>query len=130
MKSSAREGVSLIEVMVALTLFGMIATVHTVATMRYGLQARVAEIGASRAQAVQAATDLYSTMVRGSIAAATGCTPFTDDPKYPYTRCVTVSAVTATISRIMIVITPDNAALKADTLYVDRVTGNSTPPFA
>jgi prepilin-type N-terminal cleavage/methylation domain-containing protein len=125
-----RRGVSLIEVMVALTLFGMIATVHTVATMHYGLRARVAEIGSSRAQAVQAATDLYSTMARGSIAGATGCINITDDPKYPYARCVTVSAVSGTVSRIQIIITPVNTALKADTIRVDRVTGNSTPPFS
>jgi prepilin-type N-terminal cleavage/methylation domain-containing protein len=125
-----RQGVSLIEVMVALTLFGMIATVHTVATMRYGLRARVAEIGASRAQAVQAATDLYSTMARGSIAGTVGCSDVTDDPKYPYELCVSISAVSGTITRVQIIITPENTALKPDTILVDRVTGNSTPPFS
>jgi prepilin-type N-terminal cleavage/methylation domain-containing protein len=125
-----RQGVSLIEVMVALTLFGMIATVHTVATMRYGLRARVAEIGASRSQAVQEATDLYSTMLRGSVAAASGCTTITDDPKYPYVRCVTVTALTSSISRVTITITPSNTALKPDTITVDRVTGTATPPFS
>lgn len=125
-----RSGVSLIEVMVALTLFGMIATVHTVATMRYGLRARVAEIGASRAQAVQAATDLYSTMLRTSLAANTGCTTITIDPKYPYTRCVTATTINGSMTRFTIIITPTNTALKPDTVRVDRVTGSATSLFS
>jgi prepilin-type N-terminal cleavage/methylation domain-containing protein len=125
-----RRGVSLIEVMVALTLFGLIATVHTVATMRYGLRTRVAAIGAARAAAVSTAVDLFSTMPRASIAAAAGCTDVEENIHYYYQRCVTVSAVTATITRIEIVITPVNTALAATTVTVDRVTGNSTPPFS
>ena len=44
----SRRGVSLIEVMVALTLFGLIATVHTVATMRFGLRTRLSAVQSSR----------------------------------------------------------------------------------
>jgi prepilin-type N-terminal cleavage/methylation domain-containing protein len=124
-----RRGVSLIEVMVALILFGLIATVHTVATMRYGLRTRVSALGASRAAAVATAVDLFSTMPRASIAAAAGCVDIADDAAYPHERCANVTATTATISRIEIIITPVNTALRADTVYVDRITGNSTPPF-
>lgn len=126
----ARSGVSLIEVMVALVLFGIIATVHTVATLRYGTRQRVTAIGSSRAAAVAQAIDLYSAMPRGSIAANTGCTTVTDFPNYPFTRCVTVTAVSGTVSRVQIVITPQNTALKPDTVTVDRVTANTTPPFS
>jgi len=126
----ARRGVSLIEVMVALVLFGLIATVHTVATMRYGLQGRIVALGSARAAAVATAIELYSTMPRGSIVGSVGCTTITDDPIYPHTRCITVTAVTSTIARVQIVITPTNASLTPDTVFVDRVTGSSTPPFS
>lgn len=126
----ARSGVSLIEVMVALVLFGIIATVHTVATLRYGTRQRATAIGSSRAAAVAQAIDLYSAMPRGSIAGNTGCTTITDFPSYPFTRCVTVTAVSGTVSRIRIIITPQNTALKPDTVTVDRVTTNTTPPFS
>lgn len=126
----ARSGVSLIEVMVALVLFGIIATVHTVATLRYGTRQRVTALGSSRAAAVAQAIDLYSAMPRGSIASNTGCTTVTDFPNYPFTRCVTVTAVSGTVSRVQIVITPQNTALKPDTVTVDRVTANTTPPFS
>lgn len=126
----ARAGVSLIEVMVALVLFGIIATVHTVATLRYGTRQRLSAIGSSRAAAITQAIDLYSAMPRASIASNTGCTDIADFPAFPYERCVSVATVSGTVSRITIIITPDNTALKPDTLTVDRVTTNTTPPFS
>jgi prepilin-type N-terminal cleavage/methylation domain-containing protein len=125
----SRIGVSLIEVMVALTLFGLIATVHTVATMRYGLRTRVAAVGASRAAAVSTALDLYSTMPRASIAGATGCTTVTSIANYPHTRCVSVTAATSSITRVRIIITPTNTVLRSDTVRVDRVTTNVGSPI-
>lgn len=125
----ARRGVSLIEVMVALTLFGLIATVHTVATMRYGLRARAAALGTARSMAVSTAVQLYSTMPRASIASNTGCTTVTTIAGFPHTRCITTSAVTSSVTRVRIVITPSNTALRPDTLWVDRVTGSATKVF-
>lgn len=125
----ARRGVSLIEVMVALTLFGLIATVHTVATMRYGLRTRTAAIGTARSTAISTAVQLYSTMPRASIASNTGCTTVTTIAGFAHTRCVTTSAATSSITRVRIVITPSNAALRPDTVFVDRVTGAATSVF-
>jgi prepilin-type N-terminal cleavage/methylation domain-containing protein len=126
----ARAGVSLIEVMVALVLFGIIATVHTVATLRYGVRQRITALGTARTAAIAQAIDLYSAMPRASIATSTGCTTVTDYPNFPYTRCVTTSTVSGTVTRVQIVITPANTSLKPDTLTVDRVTANTTPPFS
>ncbi len=125
-----RSGVSLIEVMVALVLFGVIATVHTAVTQRYAVRQRVAEVGAARAAAIAQAIDLYSSMPRASLASSTGCTTVTDYPKYTFTRCVTMAVVSGNVSRITIVITPTNTALTPVTLTVDRVTVSTNPPFA
>jgi prepilin-type N-terminal cleavage/methylation domain-containing protein len=124
-----RRGVSLIEVMVALVLFGIIVTVHTVATMRYGMNERIVALGAARSAAVAMSIDIYSAMARGDIAASAGCSDITLFPNYLHERCVSVAAVSGTITRVTIVITPENAALRADTVFVDRVTSNTTPPF-
>lgn len=126
----SRAGVSLIEVLVALVLFGIIATVHTVATMRYGARQRFAAVGSARSAAIAQSIDLFSAMPRASIAGATGCTDIDEWPAFPHERCVSVAAVSGTVSRITIIITPDNAALKPDTVTVDRVTTNTTPPFS
>ncbi len=125
----SRRGVSLIEVMVALTLFGLIATVHTVATMRYGLRARTAALGTARSMAISTAVQLYSTLPRASIATNTGCTTITTISGFPHTRCITTTAATSTITRARIVITPSNTALKPDTVFVDRVTSTATQVF-
>lgn len=125
----ARRGVSMIEVMVALVLFGIIATVHTVATMRYGQRSRLTSVGAARAAALTQAIDLYSSMPRGSIAATAGCTTITDFPGFPHQRCVSITAVNSTLSRITIQVVPTNTALKPDTVVVDRITTVSNPVF-
>ncbi len=125
----ARRGVSLIEVMVALTLFALIATVHTTATMRYGLRARIAALGQSRAMALATAVDLYSTMPRADIAGTAGCSTITILPDYPHQRCVAVAAVNSTITRVTIRIVPTNTALRPDTVVVDRVTSGGTSVF-
>ena len=125
----ARRGVSLIEVMVALTLFGLIATVHTVATMRYGLRTRMAALGTARTTAVSTAVQFYSTMPRAELADNIGCVDVTSIENYPHERCVTTTAVTSTVTRLRIVITPDNAALRPDTVLVDRVTAANTKVF-
>lgn len=125
----ARRGVSLIEVMVALTLFGLIATVHTVATMRYGLRTRLSAVQSSRASALSSAVQLYSTMPRASIASNTGCTTISTLRAYPHQRCVTTSSVTGSITRIRIIIQPTNTTYRRDTLSVDRVISFATPVF-
>jgi prepilin-type N-terminal cleavage/methylation domain-containing protein len=129
-KTKLRRGVSLIEVMVALTLFGLMATVHTMATMYYGVRTRVIELGVTRAASVSTAMELASTMPAASVGTLSGCTTISPSPKFVHTRCYTITALTSTISRVMIVITPSNTSLRPDTVYVDRVTGASTPPFS
>lgn len=124
-----RRGVSLIEVMVALTLFGLIATVHTVATMRYGLRTRAAALGTARTTAMSTAVQLFSTLPRGDLGDHDGCVDITSIANYAHERCVEVTAVTSTVSRLRIIITPDNTALRPDTVFVDRVVQNATKVF-
>lgn len=124
-----RRGVSLIEVVVAMVLFALIATVHTVATMQYGLRQRVAAIGSARTTALSTAVDLFSSMPRAEIPGAATCETISDIPAFPYTRCVTITAATASITRVRIIITPTNTALRPDTVWVDRTTRIYTPPF-
>ncbi len=124
-----RNGVSLIEVMVALVLFGMIATVHTVASLRYGVRQRLAAVGSSRAAALTQSIDMYSAMPRASIAGTVGCTTITTWPQFSHQRCVSTTAVSGSVTRVRIIIVPTNTAIKPDTVWIDRVTSNTTPPF-
>lgn len=124
-----RRGVSLIEVMVAVTLLGLIATVQTVATMRLAVQNRQAAVGVSRSTAITTAADFFATMPVGSIAANLPCTTLAMPANYPHTRCATSTAVNAAVTRLRIVITPTNTAFRADTVIVDRVTSSAAQVF-
>lgn len=115
-----RRGISLVEVVVAVTLLGMMATVHTVVTMRFAVRNRVAAIGVNRAAALSNAVDLFTTMPYSAIATNTGCTTITLPAKYPHTRCVSTTAPAGVITRIQIIITPTNTAFRADTVSLDR----------
>lgn len=115
-----RRGISLIEIMVAVTLLGMMATVHTVVTLRFAVRNRVAAVGVNRAAAISTALDLYSTIPFSAIAPSVGCTTITTQPAYRHVRCVTVTAPGGAISRVRIIITPANTVFRPDTVNVDR----------
>ncbi len=120
----SRRGISLIEVMVAMTLLGMMATVHTMVTMRFALRNRIAAAGVNRTAAMSAAVDLYSTMPYTSLATNTGCTTLAVPALYQHQRCITMTSLTTTVVRVRIIILPNNTALRPDTTWVDR----SVPP--
>jgi prepilin-type N-terminal cleavage/methylation domain-containing protein len=115
-----RRGISLIEVMVAVSLLGMMATVHTVVTMRYAVRNRAAAIGVNRSTAISTAVDLFSTMPYSAVGTNTGCVTVSEPVAYPHQRCVTTTAPTSTITRVRIIIRPTNTAFRPDTLWVDR----------
>lgn len=121
---SNRRGVTLIEVIVACVLFGLMATVHTAVTLRYAVRNRVAAIGVNRAAAISNSVDMFTTMPFASIATNTGCATVTEPASYPHQRCVSTSSVSSTIIRVEIIIVPTNTTFRPDTVRVDR----STPP--
>jgi prepilin-type N-terminal cleavage/methylation domain-containing protein len=121
-----RKGISLIEVLVAVSLLGLIATVHTAVTLRYSIRNRTAAIGVDRATAISTAVDMYATMPFASLPASgsTTCETVTTLVNYRHQRCVTVTSPTQAIRRIEITITPTNTAFLPDRVLVDR----SLPP--
>ncbi len=121
-----RKGISLVEVVVAVALLAMMATVHTVVTLRYAVRNRVAAVGVDRATAISTAVDLYATMPFASLPAtgSSTCTTVTDLVNYGHQRCITVTSPTQAIRRIEIIIVPTNTTFRSDTVRVDR----SLPP--
>lgn len=126
----SRRGISLIEVLVAVTLMGMIATVHSMVTMRYAIRNRVAAAGVNRAAALSSAVDLFTTIPYGNLAANVGCTTVTQPTAYEHQRCVTATTVTGTVTQLRIIIRPTNTAFRPDTAFVNRSAPASAPPFS
>ncbi|MFZ9897917.1 MAG: type II secretion system protein [Gemmatimonadaceae bacterium] len=121
---SARRGFSLIEVIVAGTLLGVVAATHALVSARYTVRARSLGVGVDRAAAISTAVDLYATMPYASIAADTGCVTITTMANYPHQRCVSITKPTQAITRVQIIIAPEASGFRADTIRVDR----SLPP--
>ncbi|MEN9791755.1 MAG: hypothetical protein RLZZ63_1413 [Gemmatimonadota bacterium] len=122
-----RHGISLVEVMVAVTLLGLLATVHSAVTMQYALRNRAVTVGVDRAAALSTAVDLYATRPFAQIASDTvsgGCARITTVTRYIHDRCISTSNPTQAILRIQIIIRPENPILRPDTVRVDR----SLPP--
>lgn len=119
----ARRGISLVEVMVAVTLLGILVTAHTLVTMNYAIQTRNVGLGVDRSAALSAAIDLYATrpFARLSSDAVAGCTPpITDMPRFPYVRCIAIVEESQSITRVRIIIQPVDGALRPDTVYLNR----------
>jgi prepilin-type N-terminal cleavage/methylation domain-containing protein len=125
-----RRGISLIEVLVAVTLMGMIATVHTAVTMRYAVRNRVAAIGVNRAAALSSAVDLFTTLPFGSLAANVGCATISTNTAYVHQRCVSATVLTTTVTQLRIIIAPTNTAFRPDTAFVNRSAVVSSGPFS
>lgn len=125
-----RRGISLIEILVAVTLFGMLVTVHTAVTLQYAMRNRIAAVGVNRAAALQTAVDLFTTMPFGSLAANVGCTTISAVPSYVHQRCVTATVITPTVTELTITITPANTAFQTDVAVVRRSAPVSAPPFS
>lgn len=125
----ARRGVSVIEVLVAVTLLGMMATVHTAVTLQFALKNRIAAVGVNRAAAMSNAVDLFSTMPYASLSANAGCTTISVPARYEHQRCLTLSALAANVTRLRIIINPTNTAFRPDTTLLDRAAPLSTGVF-
>lgn len=118
-----RRGISLVEIMVAVTLLGILVTAHTMVTMNYAIQTRTVGLGVDRAAALSAAVDLYATRPFASIAADTvggGCTRITSMTRFEHDRCIAITEPTQAITRVRIIIRPVDTSLRPDTVYVDR----------
>jgi prepilin-type N-terminal cleavage/methylation domain-containing protein len=122
-RARARRGISLVEIMVAVTLLGILVTAHTLVTMNYAVQTRNVGLGVDRSAALSTAVDLYATRPFASIAADTiggGCTRITAMTKFLHDRCIAITEPTQSITRVRIIIRPVDTALRPDTVYVDR----------
>lgn len=119
-----RRGLSLIEVIVAVTLLGVVAAMHAMVSSWYTVRARSVRVGVDRAAAISTAVDLFTTMPYASLAAETGCVTITLMANYPHQRCVSVTKPTPAITRVQIIIDPTADGFRSDTIRVDR----SLPP--
>lgn len=122
-----RRGVGLIEILLAISIFAIIATSHAAVTLRYAMRLREVKTGAARSAALQEYLVRLSAVPFDSLDTRAGCAT-TSGGDLPATRCVTVSTVSATQKTVTLTLTPTSTAFRPDTLIVTRTkTPNPRP---
>jgi len=123
-----RRGVSLIEVVVALTLLSVVLLALTGIMWEIGRHTRRASLVGARAAALESAVSLAEAVRWDSIAALIGCTTDTS-AQLAYTRCYEVPDLAAAVRQIRTIVTPAGAALMPETLTVSRTRPKSRSPL-
>lgn len=121
-----RRGAGLIEVLIAITIFALIATSHAAVTLRYTTRVKEVKTGAVRSAALQEYIMRLSSVPFDSLAGRVGCVTTTTG-ELPNTRCISVSAMTSTKARVTLVLTPTNTALRPDTIVMIRTKPSTSP---
>ena len=121
-----REGISLVEILVAMTLVSAIL-IPIAGLTALGANMSVRNAGASYRQGVLAQeANRLSTLPFASLPGAVGCTTVATGT-FPHTRCVTVTNVSSTLRRVQVVVTPAQPGVRPDTARFERAnppTGN------
>jgi prepilin-type N-terminal cleavage/methylation domain-containing protein len=125
-----RKGMSLIEVMIALTLLVMLVASNTLLTMKFAERQQAVSLGAYRTAALSMLIGKYMAMPYDSLALRTGCTTVTASTTTPfgYTRCVTVTALTGQNSQVRIILTPAKLT-RVDTVLFNRSKTSTSGPL-
>lgn len=115
----ARRGAGLIEVLLAITIFALIATSHAAVTLRYATRAKEVKTGAARSAALQEYLVRLAAVPFDSLSARAGCQTVTTGD-LPNTRCISISTVSSTQVRVRLILTPTSSAYKPDTVTMTR----------
>lgn len=121
-------GVSLIEVVVALTLLSVVLLALTGIMWEMGRHTRRASLVGARGAALESAASLAAAVQWDSIAALIGCATDTS-AQLVYTRCFEVPSLAAPIRQIRAIVTPVGGALPPETLTVSRTRPRSRSPL-
>jgi prepilin-type N-terminal cleavage/methylation domain-containing protein len=125
---SSRAGLSLIEVLVAIIIFGIATTGLTAMTFWVGTRT-VEAAGASRAAAVlRQEGDRLAMLPFDSLSGRSGCDERTEDT-FAFARCVRVEELGFDSRRVTLVVTPVQRSVRSDSVVFERVRATPYNPF-
>jgi prepilin-type N-terminal cleavage/methylation domain-containing protein len=121
-------GVSLIEVVVALTLLSVVLLALTGIMWEMGRHTRRASLVGARGAALASAASLAESVRWDSLDALVGCGTDTS-AQLVYTRCYEVGAVSGGVRQVRAIVVPTGGALRPETLTVSRTRPRSRSPL-
>ena len=126
--TARRRGFSLVEVVVAIALFGITMSAFGALSLAVARQSVSGWESAQRTAALNARVNDLSVVLFTEIDGRAGCTTITALP-FPRTECVTVATVSTTRKRVRITITPAKATIDPAFVVLERTKPPATNPF-
>ncbi len=117
--AAARRGITLIEVVIALTMFAVVTTSIASMTTHVANGSRLTGLATVRAGALGAQVNRLEVLPYDSLPSRAGCTSVSSG-LLPRSECVEVQDVTVRRRRVTFVLTPSNATLRPDTVIFER----------
>lgn len=126
--TTGRAGLSVVEVLVAVMIFGVATTGLAAMTFWVGMRSGVARMANQRAGVVVEEGEQLSSIAFDSLTARRGCQQRTYGG-FAYIRCVRVEELSPDARRVMLTVTPLVRTLAPDTLVVERVRSRPYNPL-
>lgn len=117
--ASARRGVSLIEVVVAMTLFAVVMTGVAALTTQVARSAQLSAAATQRSAALAVGVNQLEALPWDSLPSRQGCKDVASTT-LARRECVTVTNVAPRVRRVQFTLTPVNTVLRPDTITFDR----------
>jgi prepilin-type N-terminal cleavage/methylation domain-containing protein len=117
--AAARRGITLIEVMVALTMFAIVTVTVASFTAQVASGSRVNAVSTVRAGALAAQVNRLEALPFDTLPSRVGCTSISTG-LLPRNECVAVRDIAAGRREVTFILRPHNSALRPDTVVFER----------
>jgi len=124
-RTRPRRGAGLVEIMLAMIIFALVATSYAAVTLRYATRMKTISTGAARSAALTEINRLMA-LPFDNLTAQAGCTPVSTGA-FPHDLCIHVTAVNSSKDSITLYVTPANSTIKPDTVIMHRVKVPANP---
>lgn len=128
MRPRNREGVSIVELVVAMTFLGVVLA--SVAGLSVEAAQRAEALsGQSRRQAAMAEEiNRMTALPFAQLATGTNCQNY-NDPGFQHSRCVTITLINGTSRQVQVVVTPNQPGVLPDTVVFIRANPPTVNPL-
>ena len=124
---SSSGGFTLVEIMISMVILGIMAVSLAPLMLRSSHTATGASGGTYQTAAMSTEVARLNAMRFDLLSLGTACVTVSAQP-LPYTKCTTVTAISATQRRVTVIITPSsNSYVKPDTVTFDRTQALDNP---
>jgi prepilin-type N-terminal cleavage/methylation domain-containing protein len=117
--AALRRGITLIEVVVALTIFAMVTAGIAGFTTQVASGSRINSLASVRAGALAAQINRLEVLPYDTLPTRVGCTSISTG-LVPRTECVAVQDIVAGRRQVTFILRPNNTALRPDTVILER----------